>query len=181
MKNLWILGVVLLGSCSTEVKIVDRIEFPAKEYDNLSKQGNSVITGKAYIRLSEDEIHYPKDSDLIRLNPKTSYSKQWYDTNYKNDKNIGEADPRYFKYIYSTKTDKEGNFRFDNIPAGTYYLSAPIWWTKEVRNPDGSVTVYTLGEFICYEITVNDNQTIMADIKYEKESTLVKVGDEYDD
>lgn len=161
MKNLLILlFVVFVAACSTvKVEVVKRVPFPVSEYDSLPKKGSgtATVTGKAFVEYN-GKIFYTLEKEFVRLNPKTSYSKQWYEVNYVNHDNIADADKRYFEYIYKTKPDSNGVFRFENIPEGTYYLSAPIYWDEETNNPDGSKTIRSLVIFICREVVVNDGQ-----------------------
>lgn len=159
MKNLLILlFVVFVAACSATLPpVVDRISFPVSEYDSLPKKGSgsATVAGMVFIEYN-GKIFYIEKGEFVRLNPKTSYSKQWYDVNYINHDNIADADERYFEYIYKTKPDGNGIFRFENVPEGTYYLSAPIYWDEETNNPDGSKTIKSFVIFICREIDVKN-------------------------
>lgn len=169
MKHIIILVIaIFVSACASNViETIERIQFNVNEYKALPKTGQFIIKGKAFLKTTDGEIKFPENY-FVRLNPKTSYSEQWYNVNYVGHKNIGVADPRYFDYVYKTKTDKNGNFKFKNIPAGEYYISAPIFWMKEIPQEDGSIYQRRLGKFICYEIIVKGDNVKVINITTEK-------------
>ena len=168
MKNLYYLaGILLLSACASGPEIVQRIPFDLAEYADLPSSGNANVTGQAFIKASDGTLHYP-DNAKARLNPVTSYSKQWYEVNYLKRKNISLADPRYLEYVYKAEFDKEGHFSFSHIPAGKYYVSAPIFWMVETKQADGSILMKRHGRFICQEILVAEGQTLVTRLSAEQ-------------
>ena len=101
---------------------------------------------------------------MARLNPVTSYSKQWYQVHYRDRLNISNADPRYLDYVRKVNFDENGQFHFDKVPAGNYYLSAPIFWMEENKLEDGSILMKRQGAFVCFEIRVEQGQNLIANI-----------------
>jgi hypothetical protein len=61
-------------------------------------------------------------STRLYLNPKTSYSDQWYKESYIGGKKMAKADDRLFNYLKFTSSDENGNFAFYGVPSGRYYL-----------------------------------------------------------
>lgn len=167
MNKLTTLGFVLLiTACASGPEVIQRIPFNSAEFASLPTRGSATVKGQAYIKTSAGELYYPR-GEQARLNPVTSYSKQWYEVNYLANKNIADADPRYLEYVYKAGFDHEGNFQFNNIPAGSYYLSAPIFWMEEIKNDDGSVLMKRQGMFVCQEIHVGDGVIMVKNIAAE--------------
>jgi hypothetical protein len=168
MKNLFYLtGMLLISACASRPEIVQRIPFDLAEYASLPSQGKASVTGQAYIKAADGSIRYPSH-EMARLNPVTSYSRQWYEVNYLKRKNISLADPRYLEYVYKADFDSEGRFSFSNIPAGQYYVSAPIFWMVETRQDDGSIIMKRHGTFICQEISVEEGKTLVTTLSAEQ-------------
>jgi len=164
MKNLTIaLAILFASACARTPIIVERIPFNEAEFLALAASGSATVTGKAFIKTTTGSIHFAKNVQ-VRLNPKTSYSQQWYEVNYLGQSNIADADPRYLNYVHKARADGDGRFSFNNVAAGDYYISAPVFWFNEIKLEDGSIYKQRLGKFICYEIHVEEGQTTVAEI-----------------
>lgn len=175
MKQLIVLVTVLfLAACAANPIVIKRIQFNETEFRSLAKSGTATVTGQAFISTADGKKHYAQN-EQARLNPKTSYSQQWYEVNYVNKMNIAVADPRYLDYVYKADVDVEGRFIFHNIPAGEYYISAPIFWMKEIKLEDGSILLKRLGSFVCYEVRVEENESMVVNITPEKPFSIVSL------
>ncbi|MDH5447035.1 MAG: hypothetical protein OEY52_15920 [Gammaproteobacteria bacterium] len=164
MKKLLILTSILLASaCASKPELIQRIPFNMAEYAELPAKGTATVTGQAYLKTADGTIHYPKN-EKARLNPVTSYSKQWYQVHYIERKSITKADPRYLEYVYKVDFDEQGRFNFNNIPEGSYYISAPIFWMEEIKMEDGSILMKRHGAFVCQEIHVKEGETLVMNI-----------------
>jgi len=138
-------------------QVVSRIAFPVSEYKRLAKTGKGTIKGKIYVTDGYDRKVYGKSTRLY-LNPKTSYSDQWYRESYIGGKKMAKADDRLFNYLRFTSSDKQGSFAFYGVPSGRYYL----------------IGVVTCGEECGYEspkkirvatqVTVQGNQIVEKDL-----------------
>jgi hypothetical protein len=104
---------------------VARIPFPVQEYARLHRNGKGTIKGKIYISDGYDTKIVGKGTRLY-LNPKTSYSDQWYDESYIGGKKMQKADNRLFNYLRFTSSDESGNFSFYGVPSGSYYLIGTV-------------------------------------------------------
>lgn len=164
MKYLFYLtGVLLLSACAAKPEIIQRIPFNPTEFADLPSSGTATVMGQAFVAGADGIQHYPQN-EHARLNPVTSYSRQWYEVNYLAKKNIADADPRYLEYVYKVEFDGQGRFRFHNIPAGDYYISAPIFWMQEIKMADGSILMKRQGMFICKELHVDEGKTVVTEI-----------------
>lgn len=166
-KYLFLTVILFLSACAGRPIVIERIPFDLAEYSSLPSQGTASITGQAYIKLADGSVRYP-DNAQARLNPVTSYSKQWYQVHYLDRLNITSADPRYLEYVRKVKFDEQGRFSFENIPAGNYYISAPIFWMEEIKLADGSILMKRQGAFVCYEIQVEKGQQLVMNITQER-------------
>ncbi|NPA28510.1 MAG: carboxypeptidase regulatory-like domain-containing protein [Epsilonproteobacteria bacterium] len=110
---------------SVDRTLVKRIPFPVDEYQSLPKTGNATIKGKIYIITPGGQKVYGKRTRLY-LNPVTSYSTQWYKESYLGGAKMSKVDPRLFNYLKFTTSDDKGNFEFNKIPSGSYYLIGVI-------------------------------------------------------
>jgi len=110
---------------SEESQKVARIPFPAKEYAYLPRSGRGTIKGQIYLSDGYELKILGKDTRLY-LNPKTSYSDQWYEESYIGGRKMQKADDRLFNYLRFTSSDANGNFAFYGVPSGTYYLIGTV-------------------------------------------------------
>ncbi|MCG3743078.1 hypothetical protein EXA18_06195 [Vibrio cincinnatiensis] len=167
-KYLIIALVTLLSGCANVMAptVVQRIDFPAHEYEALEKEGTGKVSGQVFLKTKGGDVKYGAGSK-VWLNPKTSYSDQWYSIQQQNNfkvygyglKTLSEPSSaesaKVFEFIKETQADGFGNFSFSDVPQGTYYLTSGVTWEA----PGGALQ----GGFIVQIINVKNNQetTIM--------------------
>ncbi|WP_295446239.1 hypothetical protein [uncultured Thiodictyon sp.] len=120
-----LLLIVSLAGCATTpapAPVASPVAFSASEYAALPKSGNSTITGQAFLKKSNGDIKVAAGNE-IRLNPVTSYSLYVYNSAASSQQKL---DPRCLQYRRTTIADSNGRFRFKNIPAGDYFVSAAV-------------------------------------------------------
>ncbi|MCF6206983.1 MAG: carboxypeptidase regulatory-like domain-containing protein [Sulfurovum sp.] len=110
---------------SQEAQKVARIPFPVSEYNRLARTGKGTVKGKIYVTDGYDRKVFGKATRLY-LNPKTSYSDQWYRESYIGGHKMQKADDRLFNYLRFTSSDANGNFAFYGVPTGSYYLIGTV-------------------------------------------------------
>ncbi|MCB4765301.1 MAG: carboxypeptidase regulatory-like domain-containing protein [Sulfurovum sp.] len=113
-----------------ETEKVARISFPMDEYSLLEHTGKGTIRGKIYIINGYGKKIYGRTTRLY-LNPKTSYSDQWYNESYIDGRKMEKADDRLFNYLRFTSSDINGNFAFYGVPSGSYYLIGIVKCSRE--------------------------------------------------
>lgn len=135
---------------------IERPAFPLAEYEALPKEGTGVVTGQVFLRTVGGEVRYGAGSD-VWLNPVTSYSTHWFENDYsKPGTRLMPPDTRQDAYIPETQADGHGNFRFENVPPGDYYLTSEVVW----HVPLGRFSSTPQGGVISKRITVeNDSET----------------------
>ncbi len=136
---------------------VARIPFPANEYARLAKSGKGTVKGRIYVTDGYDRKVYGKSTRLY-LNPKTSYSDQWYRESYIGGRKMAKADDRLFNYLRFTSSDDQGNFAFYGVPSGEYYLIGMVKCGEECgyESPK-SIRIAT-------KVTVRGNQVVEKDL-----------------
>lgn len=125
------------------------------EYEALPKEGTGVVTGQVFLRTMVGEVRYGAGSE-VSLNPVTSYSTFWYENGHKPNRRLAPPDTRQDAYIITTQADGHGNFRFENVPPGDYYLTSGVFW----QVPLGAFSSTQSGGWVSERITVeNDKET----------------------
>ena len=118
-----LLLIVSLAGCATAPPpVASPVAFSAAEYAALPKSGNATITGQAW-RTTRDGTLKAAAGNEIRLNPVTSYSLYVYNSAALSPQKL---DPRCLPYRRTTIADSNGRFRFKNVPAGDYFVSAAV-------------------------------------------------------
>jgi hypothetical protein len=137
---------------------VARIPFPVSEYSRLAKTGKGTVKGKIYVTDGYDRKVFGKSTRLY-LNPKTSYSDQWYRESYIGGKKMAKADDRLFNYLRFTSSDANGNFAFYGVPSGRYYLIGMVKCGEEC----GYESVKSIR--VATQVTIQGNQVVEKDLK----------------
>jgi hypothetical protein len=121
--------------------------------------GQGRILGQAFVQSSRGKV-IPAAGQVVGLIPKTPYADERIRKGYGTEKvrrifvlGLGNPDPRYEAAVRETKADKHGDFEFDNVRDGSYYVQATaqndeetflVYDTVEVRG-GGTVNVYLSG------------------------------------
>ncbi|QOR62672.1 carboxypeptidase-like regulatory domain-containing protein [Sulfurovum sp. ST-21] len=142
---------------SEEAYKVPRIPFPMDEYVRLARVGKGTVKGQIYITDGYGKKVVGKATRLY-LNPKTSYSDQWYQESYIGGQKMQKADDRLFNYLRFTSSDANGNFSFYGVPSGSYYLIGTVRCGMECGyDTPKSIRIATL-------VTVKGNQVVQKDL-----------------
>ena len=149
-KSLILTIATLLTGCAnmTEPVEIKRISFPESEYLSLPQSGSGKISGQVFLKTTGGEVKYGAGSK-VWLNPKTSYSDQWYSIQQQNNFNIygygikklNNPNIRISDFVKETQADGFGYFNFDNVPPGLYYLSSGVIWQPIKGAPQGGLIV----------------------------------------
>lgn len=115
-------AALLLTGCA-----IQRIPFNESEYAARPKAGDTVVSGAIFLVDQMEEKQVGAHSE-ITLEPVTSYSNQWFETSYLGNRTLSAPDQRYSQYVRKTKADREGNYTFEKVAPGEYYLSGLVKW-----------------------------------------------------
>ena len=118
-----LLTALLMMSCA---KTYDRkAEFIQEEYAPYTGEGSARICGQAYLSVDDGQQHVAS-GDRVLLAPVTSYTEEAIMVKVVRGRKLADPDPEAAKFEKHTKTDAEGRFCFDGLPAGEYYIVADI-------------------------------------------------------
>jgi hypothetical protein len=145
---------VLLSSCAL-VGAPRRVAFNEAEFAAYRGPGTSTVAGQL-VTTSNGEVHIG-DGVHVTLMPVTAYTREMVDREIVNGENLASSDPRFRQYIRITKTDGQGKFVFEHVPAGEYFVAGLNEWYF------ADTTEY---QWACERITVGKRQTV--DIKLSK-------------
>ena len=141
MKKVVLLSV-FLGGCTV-------MDTPANFYPEISatfdpaevawakEAGSNTITGNAVLRTVGGDAKTCAGLE-VNLVPMSSYAKARFDVMYGGlsrgilpasiNKQWSSTDPRYVEAARRTRCDSQGNFIFERIPDGQYYVTAMVVW-----------------------------------------------------
>ena len=120
-------------------------------------QGTGVIAGQASLVAQGGFIQYPGDKPVI-LVPRNAYTDEIVTASrmpgFFNKFSDVEKHQDYFQFRRVVKPDAEGRFRFENLPAGEWYIASTVLWFT--RDQFGVVTVH--GGNVWGLITLGDGE-----------------------
>ena len=111
-----------------------------------SNQANGAVH-LAHDGNDEDRI----DGTVITLLPVTAYTREMVNRELGDGEHLAASDPRLKKYVRRTRTDAEGNFVFERVPAGEYFVTGQV---KGNSQDDFSY------RWACEQVTVGKGQSI---------------------
>lgn len=122
-----VIALVLAAGCIPPTVAKRRIAFDELSYAGYDAVGTATIKGQAFLKTRGGEVKFAAGGKVY-CNPVTSYSTEWYHRGVIDGETLETPDPRAEKYYRETQADAFGNFEFTSLPAGSYYLAAPIYW-----------------------------------------------------
>lgn len=131
--------ISLLGCVSADVATVP---FDATTASYINKSGRNSITGEAFRKRNDGMLVTCAGEEVI-LFPVTQYAMQRITHIYGNvnggrTNNVlvsaGSSDPQYLKYTRTTRCDSNGQFAFNGVADGDYYVVTRVVW-----NPTESI------------------------------------------
>lgn len=105
--------------------VARKAQFNEAEYEHYATAGKAVIAGKACFTLADGAEKCFAGVDVF-INPVTTYSTEWYERGWAGREFLANPDVRAVKYNKKVRTDKDGSYRFENLPAGSYYVGAVV-------------------------------------------------------
>ena len=101
-------------------------KFILEEYEPYGVLGNGVIEGQAFLWDDDGHLVYGAGK-LIFMNPVTTYSTEWWERNVLGQVELEPSkDKRGQYYHWITIADGFGQFRFEGLPPGEYYLGSRV-------------------------------------------------------
>jgi hypothetical protein len=135
--------VMLLGACQTTVQVQSR--FDPKPAESALQAGTNTIKGSAFMRKRTGVI-VPAAGEIVYLIPSTPYAEERFAKLFPRGKlnpilasrNADATDPDYVRLMRTTKGDKSGNFTFENVKPGIWFISTRVsWYELRAELPSG--------------------------------------------
>lgn len=122
--------VCLAGGCrdtSKPIEALRHVAFDEAEYAPFENQGTGRITGQAFARTAGGDIRLASGLEVC-LEPVTRYSAEWWDRSVIGREFLVACDSRLKRFQRSCVADAMGQFVFEALPAGEYYVHCEIRW-----------------------------------------------------
>ncbi|NUJ59366.1 carboxypeptidase-like regulatory domain-containing protein [Halomonas sp. BMC7] len=105
-------------------RVPRQVRFPEGEYAALEKTGTASIRGRLYQRDARGNL-VPGAGETVSIAPVTTYSAEAAEV-VLSGRAIAPADPRAREYTHYARTDGDGNFVANGLPAGEYYVAGRV-------------------------------------------------------
>lgn len=152
-----LLAAVLLAGCTGSLKRQPYgAQFISDEYAPYERVGTGRLVGQAFL-VQRSGFVVKGAGRTVMLVPVTSISTEWYEKYVVNGIEMQDADDRARQFSRVTQANGDGDFAFEGLPAGEYYVTCLINW----QIPAGNITT-TEGGIACAKVTVKDGQTTKA-------------------
>jgi Ca2+/Na+ antiporter len=156
MKYIFVLFLIAILSSGCSVKQPEKKEniitlknnFDKNEVKWFKSKGNGNIKGNAKFKSKNGELRFGEGFG-IELLPFSLYTEERLGKIYKNKKSgfvyvedgVSKFIPNPEGYHDTIKTscDKEGNFEFNNLPSGNYYVIAFMIWENQNVKTGGAL------------------------------------------
>lgn len=130
--------------CSSKPLPPEKPQFDALPHSGYLAKGTSTIRGQVVLRERGEDPIPCSDAPMIAT-PATAYFRQVLRLAAKGQMPLvgDDVDPDYRSIVHHAQCDPKGNFAFDGLPPGDWYVAASV--TSKVRDaPEGSLLVYKL-------------------------------------
>ena len=144
---------LLLSSCvfSGFVRVPRRVPFDESEFAAYRGSGSGVVGGQ--LVCTYEGKNHAGEGTPVTLIPVTAYTKEMVERELGDGVYLTGSDPRFKKYVRVTNADSKGNFVFNNIPAGEYFVAGEAAWSEA-----GSYTF--VHQWACERVKVGSGQTV---------------------
>lgn len=128
MKKLGIIilmaAALLAGCAEPQTRVA---QYDAAEYARYAGAGSAKIYGQVFLKTLGGDVKFGA-GNVVWLYPVTSASTEWYQTALVHGKPMKAGDERMMQHSRKTTADGNGNFEFENLPAGDYYIVSAVTW-----------------------------------------------------
>lgn len=161
IKLIAISASLIISGCVTVKEVALQNEFNLSEAAYINKDGKNNITGNAFMRQRGGDVVTCAGSD-VTLIPATKYAKERMLKMYgsesggaitSNDTSFvkfKESPEQYLAMTKKTKCDSNGNFEFNNLADGEYYISTKVIWSAGYADQGG---------FLAHKVTLRNGKT----------------------
>lgn len=109
-----------------------------KQASKLLGNGKGKASGQVFLMTKGGEPRYASGGH-VSLYPVCDYIQRYHKEYAKSVLNFPEHDSAWFKFVRSTEADAQGNFQFENLPNGQYYIESSVFWEVAGKSQGGIV------------------------------------------
>jgi hypothetical protein len=128
------IALALVGGCQSRTPITS--SFDPRPAQVQLKPGSNTINGSAFMRKASGSI-VTAAGEIVYLIPATAYAEERFAKLFPRGKlnpasapqATDAADADYARLMRQTKADKQGQFQFDNVGAGVWFVSTRVTWS----------------------------------------------------
>lgn len=146
MRVAVLVAALALAACATAAPEAPTNPFNPAEAEFARKPGSASVRGQMFLRRSDGVVVYGAGSDAMLI-PRTQHTESAMLASFKGGKmrmelqmfganllgNDIKLDPGVMAYTKRAKADGQGNFAFDGVPAGRYYVLGRVTWCAPSR------------------------------------------------
>jgi hypothetical protein len=103
--------------------------FDPGEYAAYDGRGTASIAGQVTFA-SPDAVTSGSGCREVVLEPVTTYSSEWFEREVLKNESLSSPDSRALTYRRSAQPDSAGFFRFERLPAGSYFLACRVQFDR---------------------------------------------------
>ena len=155
-----------LSSCATTV-LPRQAAFDDAEFAHYRRPGSGSVSGQLVVTSGNGSTQIGVNNH-VALFPVTAYSKEIVEREVGNGEYLQASDPRFLQYARTTTTDATGNFGFNHLAPGEYFVLGLAQWNE------GNTAQY---QWACETIRVGGGQTagikLTHDLHHPQRPTLV--------
>ena len=101
--------------------------FDEAEYAPYAKTGDATLSGQAFLMTRGGDAKKAAGRQ-VTLDPATTLGQQWWAERRMWNEGGFPSDARFLQARRTTVADADGRFRFDSLPAGTYFIRTMVRW-----------------------------------------------------
>jgi hypothetical protein len=126
--------------------------FNEQDFATYTYKGTSSISGQAFLKTRGGAVRYAA-GDAVYITPATSYTREIAQFLEDNDRDTTivqggppEKSQQLARYVRKTTADGSGNFAFNGLTDGYYYVECGIYWMAGSRSTGSTVRkLYQIG------------------------------------
>lgn len=131
--------VFLISGCLPNPPII-QTTYNESIFSAYNKEGTGRIYGQAFLKTNGGDVKLGAGNTVI-LMPANLYTKEIVSL-MESNKSLANVDNRLGKYQRRETADAGGNFEFNNLPPGEYYLACSITWMVNTYIESGGMITY---------------------------------------
>ncbi len=148
--------VLLIAGCAAPTQSIS-MKFEASDFEPFMTKGSGKISGQAFMKTRAGDVKFGAGC-TVWLTPATAYMKELVrikDQGFNVSNHTQDTAGAIQKYIRTTVADGTGNFEFNNLPPGEYFVECNVTWEFV-----GQFGLVTTGGLIRKKVELRDGEPL---------------------